>query len=139
MYVWPVTFENFNGIEVTVDHYFNLSKTELTKMQVGTNGGLNEPLQKIVKAKDAKGIMNTIDDIIMKAYGVKSDDGMYLIKNDQVREQFKCSPAYDVIFYALVTDDEKTAEFIKGIMPKDLVAKALANPETAAMLEGRKK
>lgn len=139
MYVWPATFENYNGVEVTIDCYFNLSRSELTKMHVNTDGGFNELLQKIVKAKDAKGIMNTIDDIIMKAYGVKSDDGMYLIKNDQVREQFKCSPAYDVIFYALVTDDEKTAEFIKGIMPKDLVAKALANPETAAMLEGHKK
>ena len=138
MYVWPVIFENFNGIEVTVDHYFNLSKTELTKMQVGTEGGLNELLQKIVKAKDAKAIMNTIDEIIMKAYGVKSDDGMYLIKNDDVREKFKCSPAYDVVFYELVTDDEKAADFIKKILPKDLVTKAMENPETAALLSGKK-
>lgn len=138
MYVWPVTFENFNGIEVTIDCYFNLSKTELTKMQVGTDGGLNELLQKIVKAKDAKAIMNTIDDIIMKSYGVKSDDGMYLIKNDKVREEFKCSPAYDVVFYELVTDDEKAADFVKKILPRDLVTKAMADPNTAAMLNGNK-
>lgn len=138
MYVWPVTFENFNGIEVTVDHYFNLSKTELTKMQVNTDGGLNELLQKIVKAKDAKAIMNTIDEIVMMSYGVKSDDGMYLRKNDQIREEFKCSPAYDVVFYTLVTDDEKAAEFVKKILPKDLVAKAMENPDTAAMLNGKK-
>lgn len=130
-----ITYEDYNGTTRTEPAYFNLTQTELTKLHVSVDGGFAELLQRLIDAKNGKAIMENVDNILMMSYGVKSDDGRYLIKNDRVREEFKCSPMYDHIFYELVTNDEKAAEFIKGIMPADLVLKAMENPETAALLK----
>lgn len=133
-----IKYEDYNGIERVEDAYFNLTQSELIQLQMGIDGGFAEILQKMINAKNGKAIMDNIDKILMMSYGVKSDDGKTLIKNDKVREEFRCSPMYDQMFVKLVTDDEAAAKFIKGIMPADVVLKAMENPEAAALLNGTK-
>ena len=121
-----ITYEDFNGTERTEDFYFNLSKSELTEMQLTTDGGLNEKLQKIVKAKSQAGIINKFKEIILAAYGEKSDDGKYFIKKKngvKLAEQFEQSPAYDKLYMELATDDEAAEAFVNGTIPQDLIQK----------------
>ena len=70
-----ITYEDYNGVERKEDFYFNLSKVELTEMQIGADGGMSEYLQKIVDAKDSATIMEMFKTLILKAYGEKVDDG----------------------------------------------------------------
>ena len=121
-----ITYEDFNGTERTEDFYFNLSKSELTEMQLTTDGGLNEKLQKIVKAKSQAEIINKFKEIILAAYGEKSDDGKYFIKKKngvKLAEQFEQSPAYDKLYMELATDAEVAEAFVNGTIPQDLIQK----------------
>lgn len=115
-----ITYTDYNGLERTEDFYFNLTKAELVKMELGTAGGLGEAMQKIANGMDAPKIVQFFEDFVLTAYGEKSDDGRRFIKNDEVRENFKCTEAYSILFMELSHDADKAAEFLNGIIPKDL-------------------
>ena len=57
MHKETITYVDFNGTERTEDHYFNLSKTEITELEVSMPGGLAEYLMGIVNAKNVPEIM----------------------------------------------------------------------------------
>lgn len=113
-----ITYTDYNDVERTEDFYFNLTQAELMEMELGTHGGLAEMLNKIVAAQDAPTIISTFKDIVLKAYGVKSDDGKQFIKNDETRTAFAQNPAYSILFMELATDADAGAAFVNGIMPK---------------------
>ena len=112
-----ITYEDFNGVERKEDFYFNLSKAE---MQFGTVGGLDVMLKKIIDAKDFKSIMDTFKMLILKAYGIKSDDGRRFIKSEEIAKEFEQTEAYSILYMELASDDNAAAEFVNGIIPKDV-------------------
>ncbi|MBP5596995.1 MAG: hypothetical protein J6Y02_16545 [Pseudobutyrivibrio sp.] len=114
------TFTDFDGNTRTEDFYFNLTKAELTEMQMSEVGGLEKRLRGIIMAQDGVRIMSFFKDILLKSYGVKSADGRRFIKNDEVRKDFEETEAYSQIFMDLVTDADKMADFIKAVIPSDL-------------------
>ncbi len=114
------TFKDFDGNERTEDFYFNLTKAELTEMQMSEVGGLEKRLKGIIQAQDGVRIMEFFKGILQKAYGVKSPDGRRFIKNEEVLNEFIETEAYSQIFMDLVTDADKMADFIKGVIPADL-------------------
>lgn len=115
-----ITYVDYNGIERTEDFYFHLTKAEIMEMELSTTGGLAEMVQKIVKAKDQPSIIKVFKDFILKAYGEKSDDGRRFIKNDEVRNNFAQTEAYSILFMELSTDDQAAADFVNGVVPKEL-------------------
>lgn len=128
-----IKFEDWDGEDQEEIHYFNLSKPELLKMQVEIEGGFGKFLQRISEEKDEKQLVNHFERIIMQSYGVRSDDGKRFIKNDEVREEFMQTRAYEALHEELTTDAEKAAEFIKGIMPKEIAAEIEKGNEFAAV------
>ena len=123
-----VTYTDYNEVERTENFYFNLSKAEVMEMEMSTEGGMAESIQKIVDAKDAPAIIRVFKDLVLKAYGVKSDDGRRFMKTkpDGTRyaDDFKETEAYSQIFMELATDADAAAKFINGIVPADLAQKA---------------
>lgn len=115
-----ITYEDFNGVERKEDFYFNLSKAEIMEMQFGTVGGLDVMLKKIIDAKDVKSIMDTFKMLILKAYGIKSDDGRRFIKSEEISKEFEQTEAYSILYMELASDDNAAAEFVNGIIPKDV-------------------
>ena len=128
-----ITYEDYNGVERTENFYFNLNKAEVLEMEMGTEGGMAQTIQKIVDAKDAPAIIRVFKDLVLKAYGVKSDDGRRFMKTkpDGTRyaDDFKETEAYSQIFMELATDADAAAKFVNGIIPADLAQKA-ALPNT---------
>lgn len=122
-----VTYTDFNGVERKEDFYFNLSKAELFEMEMGTKGGMVEKLQAVIDAKQQHEITKFFKEVVLKAYGKKSEDGRFFNKIDEngvpYSREFQHSAAYSEIFMELATDDAKGAEFVNGIMPKDLADK----------------
>ena len=115
-----ITYEDFNGVERKEDFYFNLSKAEIMEMQFGTVGGLDVMLKKIIDAKDVKSIMDTFKMLILKAYGIKSDDGRRFVKSEEIAKEFEQTEAYSILYMELASDDNAAAEFVNGIIPKDV-------------------
>ena len=77
-------------------------------------------IQRIVAAQDAPAIIKIFKELVLNAYGVKSPDGKRFIKNDELKEEFKQTEAYSMIFMELATDADAAAKFVNGIMPADL-------------------
>jgi hypothetical protein len=119
-----ITYEDYNGETVTEDFFFHLSKAELVELEMSHEGGLSEAMKKIVAAEDGKSIIAEFKNIILTAYGVRSEDGRRFIKNQQLREEFASTEAYSTLFMELVTDADAASEFINGIVPQGLAEEA---------------
>jgi hypothetical protein len=119
-----VTYKDFLGTERTEDLYFNLTKTELTDMQMSVDGGLGARLEKMIKAVDNKEIYKSFVKIVLAAYGELSDDGKYHVKVDEnghkLCNKFRQSLAYEALMDEITKDETSIAEFCKGILPADL-------------------
>jgi hypothetical protein len=132
-----ITFEDFDGNTQTETHYFNLSKSELIDLEVGgENGSLGEQLKAIVASDDTRLILESFKTIVLRAYGIRSDDKKKFVKSDELRKDFEQSLAYDALFTGLVTNSIDAAEFVNGIVPKDLIeqvqTKNVELPDTPA-------
>lgn len=115
-----ITYTDYNGVERKEDFYFNLSKAEVMEMELGTEGGLSDMIQKIVAAQDIPSIAKIFKDLILKAYGEKSADGKRFIKNPELSEAFSQTEAYSELFMGLATNPEEAATFVNGIMPGNI-------------------
>lgn len=111
------TYIDYNGVERTEDHYFNLSKAELMEMELSTTGGLAEMINKIVAAQDAPQIVKLFKDLVLKAYGQKSADGRRFIKSKELSDEFAQTEAYSQLFMELATDADAASKFVNGIVP----------------------
>lgn len=116
-----INYVDYDGNEREEDFYFNLTKAELMEMSLSTSGGLDKYIERITKAQDTAKLIGLFKDIIIKSYGVKSDDGKRFIKNPELTEEFTQTEAYSILFTTLATDENEAAAFINGIMPKELL------------------
>lgn len=112
---------NFNGKEVEEDLYFNLTKAEIATMQLEVEGGFDGFLQKIIETENIPELMKQFQKIILMSYGVKSSDGRRFEKSEKLRTEFSQTQVYSDLFIELATDAEAAANFIKGVIPSDLV------------------
>lgn len=119
-----IQYTNFNGEEEEEVFFFHLSKAELVELELSQEGGLQQWLMNVVAAEDGKAIIAEFKKIILGAYGQKSADGKRFVKNQQLRDEFESSEAYSVLFMELVTDAEKAAEFVNGVIPSGLAEDA---------------
>ena len=119
-----ITYVDYDGNERTEDKYFNLSKSELMEMQLSENGGLDKVLEKMIAEQDNAKLAELFKKIITLSYGEKSIDGKRFIKKPELTEEFLQTEAYSVLFMELITSTEEVAEFIKGVLPKDLQEEA---------------
>ena len=115
-----MTYTDYDGNERTEDFYFNLSKAELTEIEMSHDGGLSKMIEKIVAERDAKRIIEVFKDLILKSYGQKSLDGKRFIKSQELKDEFSQTEAYSDLFMQLASDAEKAAEFVNGIVPANM-------------------
>lgn len=116
-----VKYTDFNGDPQVEDFYFNLTKAELVELEVSVEDGLSSLIKKIAASTDGNVIMSTFKDIIARSYGVRSTDGKSFIKTPEATLNFMGSAAYSEMFMDMVGDADKMSEFIRGIVPADLV------------------
>lgn len=123
-----IKYTDYNGLEREEDFYFNLSKSELSMMQLSVDGGLSNLLNKMIQEVDIVRISQMVEKIILKAYGEKSDDGKRFVKSKEMSEAFSQTAAYDVLFMDLMGDASAAANFVNECLPKD-VAEAVKEEE----------
>lgn len=113
-----ITYTDYNGVERTEDFYFNLTKAELSEMELSVNGGMTEWIQQIINTHDNAEILKVFKKIILASYGEKSVDGKRFVKTDELRDSFAQTEAYSELFMELLSDEQKAASFVNGIIPK---------------------
>ena len=116
-----ITYTDYEGVERTEDFYFNLNKAEVMEMQLTTDGTLTKLIEKIIAEKNVPKIVEIFKQLILKSYGEKSLDGKRFIKSEELTREFTQTEAYSELFIKLSTDADAAAEFINGIVPRDLM------------------
>ena len=124
-----INYTDFNGNDRTEDFYFNLTKAEVAEMEMSTEGGLVQKLEKIIQTKDGKQITAIFKDIILKAYGEKSPDGKRFIKNQELRDAFEQTEAYSQLFMECATNAQAAADFMNAIVPNTPEAQPTKMPQ----------
>ena len=89
-------------------------------MELSVDGGMSAMLEKIVESNNNKEILAMFKQIILKAYGEKSEDGKRFVKNEKLSEGFAQTEAFSELFVELALNEDKAAEFVKGILPGEL-------------------
>lgn len=112
-----MTYTDLNGIERTEDFYFNLTAAEVYELEMGTNGGLTNLMDKIVAEQNSSQIVEYFKMILLKAYGEKSLDGKYFNKSPEISDRFAHTQAYSDLFTRLATDADAAAKFFNAIIP----------------------
>lgn len=135
MYVKTIEYTDFNGVERKEDFYFNLSKSEILKLETSLDGGLTSYLDLMVQKQSQSNIMSSFEKIVDAAYGVKSLDGRTFMKTPEALAEFKATNAYDKFFMDLALNEEAAAEFLIGIMPND-TAKVVQKAVDAGVVDG---
>lgn len=129
-----IKYVDYNDNERSEIFYFNLSKAEIMEMELSTEGGFAEMVQRIVDAQDGPAIMKTFKEMILKAYGVKSPDGKRFEKSKELSEAFSQTEAYSELFMELVTDADAAAAFVNGIIPESEKTNAQKNIPAPALV-----
>lgn len=116
MLIKTITYTDYNGAERTEKFYFNLTQTELLDLELDTPDGMEKLVKSLIEKNDNRAIIALVKKFLHKSYGVKSDDGKRLIKNDKVLEEFMQTEAYSKLFMELASDAEKSAAFFSGLV-----------------------
>ena len=116
-----ITFTDLEGNPVTETHYFNLSKADLIELQMSKQGGFQDWIQTVIDAEDGPTLIRELKDIILMAYGKRSEDGKRFIKSPEDRAEFANSEAFAELFSEIALDADKASEFVNGVMPRGLI------------------
>lgn len=120
-----IHFTDFNNQPASTVEYFNLSKNEIIDLEASIEGGLASMMRRVEDNPTAKGVLELLKTLTHASYGIKSDDGRYFEKSDEITKRFISSAFYDDFLFSLVENDaQKGLAFIRGILPAKLVADA---------------
>lgn len=105
-----VTYTNYNGEVVDEDVYFNLTSIELVRLEAKYEMSIPDKIKEVTDSKDFRGIISLFEDLLLTAYGVKSEDGRRFVKDPQVTKEFGDSIAYAEIFEQIILNPEAAKE-----------------------------
>lgn len=111
-----VKYEGFDGEIIEEDLYFNLTRMDLIELNDRYDSkDMAAYMDKIVKEKNIKELYRVLKDIVLMAYGVKSEDGKRFIKNEAVKDEFAESLAFAQIIEDFHETDHAMSDFVTGI------------------------
>lgn len=111
-----IRFTNFNDEEVEQTVMFNLSEQDVLDILIEFPDGFEIIVDNWEKTGDFSEMFRLFKAVIQKAYGVKSEDGMYFRKTDQLSADFMQSAAYEELFRLLRNDDDLAIEFFNNLI-----------------------
>lgn len=119
-----VTYKDYNDVERTETYYFDFSEAEVMDMQASKFNGFNAYLESIINEKDPSKIIKTFKELVLAAYGEKSEDGRSFIKEapdgTKLADKFKQTKAYSDIYMELALDAKAAAEFVNKVFPPNM-------------------
>ena len=131
-------YVDFLGNERTETMHFNLTQVELVEMGMDLPDDIKEEvggdpsniteetaINLMVKLGE-KGIMAFLKTVILKSYGVVSEDGRRFEKSEQISKEFSETIAFGNLMMELLADDEAAANFINSLIPSAVADKVPA-------------
>lgn len=111
-----INFVDYNGVAQSKQYYFHLTATDVIKMTAKYGMDLIPYFEKILEEEDHMKIVETFEDLILSAVGIRTKDGANFVKNRQIREDFEYSQAYAELFVELMTNPDSAKEFMTNLV-----------------------
>ena len=122
MLIKTINYTDFLGNNRKEDFCFNYSKADTNRLMFSTKEGLQKFLKRIIREEDNTKLFGFMEEFILNAYGEISDDGRRFIKSPELSKAFKETNAYSELLDEFIKGgDEAFAEFVKGVIPKDMI------------------
>lgn len=118
------TYTDYDGNKREEVCYFNLNAVEVVRLdtQYEELGGIEGIVKKIsVKNPPRKLVLEFFENLILTAYGIKSDDGRALIKRRNgvsLSEEFSQTEAYNILLTKITSSTDAMANFFNGLVQK---------------------
>lgn len=131
-----IKFNNLDGVEVERVLYFNISTLELGELNKEAGGNLERSLSESANGNGLE-LFLSIGNLLLKAYGERSEDGDGFNKSPEIREKFKNSLAYDAFIEKLLSNPETFENFTRNLLSGSVrkVSEMSINPEMAKVVD----
>lgn len=136
MYIRTIKYTDFRGNEVEEEFCFHIGKGEVLDLEKENGTSLSKMLIDLGKNYNGAKIIDLCKTIIMRSYGVMSEDGKHFWKKPEYLEDFLYSAAYDQLLVELLEDPSEALNFLASILPltneqKEQIKKPLADVKEA--------
>lgn len=131
MYQRTIEYEDYNGNNRKETFFFNLSKHQIQDLEWRTPGGIENYMKRVIETLDGQKMADFFKWLIKESYGVKDLEGRRFMQSEEIFKAFEETPAYDILYMDLATNDKAAAEFINGIFPKEAVEAVKKQKELA--------
>jgi len=111
-----IKYTDYNGNQRTETAYFNYNKLDILKLEAKLGDDVEAYSKKLAASKDVNKMINFIQDLVLGAYGQKSEDGRSFIKDPKKTEEFENSNAFADLFEELLTKDGYAQQFATGLV-----------------------
>lgn len=132
MHKRDITYEDFDGNEITETFYFNLNKAEVMEIQAKyQHGTFGREMETAIETEDFPTIYAEVTEVVQKAFGEKSADGKSFMKSPERRAWFVGTNAYAELIALMGSDEKETQKFIQETLPAGFVdAEVQDKPKT---------
>lgn len=136
-----IAYTDFNGNPRKETVYFNLTQFEATEIAMEMPDGIVEEIKDgdntttalhLVEKLGNKGVVDFIKNIVLKSYGIKSQDGRRIIKSDDISKEFAETPMFSQLMMDLMTNEQAASDFITAVIPPELAKSLHDNPAASA-------
>lgn len=117
MFKHVIKYDDFDGNTYEEEFCFNISKGEIVEMELSEESGLEGLIDRMIKEKDRKKLVELFRTLIAMSVGVK--EGKRFVKNDEIRRDFMESNAYSEFLIELLSNEQTRAAFVLEAFPND--------------------
>ena len=120
-----VTIDGFDGPENRT-YYFHMTKAEALRWSKETDGKLSAELERVANLPtdgDITDLLEMTGHILHRSVGIR--EGNRFVKSKEIADDFVFSGALDAVLDDLISNPDECEKFIPGILPADIVNKAM--------------
>ena len=123
MFKYTVKYKNYEGVEVEKLLRFNLTKSEMIRLNREGNV-IAQSFRTASLSKDPSDTVNAILDLVKISYGVLVDGDTFK-KTDEIVENFIYSLAFEAFLNELTTKENLITTFFANVLGRDLLQIAM--------------
>ncbi len=117
MLIKRIKYTDYDGNAREEEFRFNLSRAECVEMNVRYPGGLRAYMNRIIDEQDNRKLLTLFKELVLRSYGVKSDDGKRFAKSPELSRGFEQTEAYSELVMELIGTPGAAAAFVNGVIP----------------------
>ena len=105
-------YQDVDGIEQTGESYFNITKREAIVLMAK----YGEDIMEYVSKLNPMQVIEFFEELVLLAYGVRSEDGKKFIKDPANSEEYSQTLEFDQLILDLMLDETKSESFVLGTL-----------------------